>query len=320
MALKLIENTSKTSGVQWSGRLIYGRFVKSKKLTLQAGLERTFAGRRADGFGGLSGSALTLGCETRRVAAEYRWDGMRRGDDPAHPHVVFQATLAGWGSFERGPRRWRVGEGMVFFAVLPSPHVYRLPEDSPAWSFFWLNFGHPWIVERITALAVRHPPVVPLPEESKLMAVSRSFFERVCAVRFEDGIAEEGAALEWLLEFERHLHELAHPRGRREMMIAEVRAYTLANLGRSFGVEELARRHGMSRSHFSHQFRAATGVAPAAQVLEMRLAEVRRRLRETGEPLKDIAGVTGFADANHLCKAFRRAFHLSPGMFRRQVR
>jgi AraC-like DNA-binding protein len=245
---------------------------------------------------------------------------MRRGDDPAHPHVVFQATLAGAGSFERGPRRWPVGEGMAFFAVLPSRHVYRLPEDSPEWGFFWLNFGHPWVVERITALAERHPAVVPLPDESKLMAASRSLFERVCAGRFEDGIAEEGAALEWLLEFERHLYELAHPRGRRELMMAEVRAYALANLGRSFGVEELARRHGMSRSHFSHQFRAATGVAPAAQVLDVRLAEVRRRLRETGLPLKDIAGETGFADANHLCKAFRRAFHLSPGMFRRQVR
>ena len=308
------------TGVQWSRRVIYGRFVKSKKLTLQAGFEQTFAGRQADGFAWLGGSVLTLGCETRRVAAEYRWDGMHRGDDPAHPHVVFQATLAGSGSFERGPRRWRVGTGLAFFAVLPSRHVYRLPEDSREWSFFWLNFGHPWLVERISELAARHPPVVPLPDNSKLLAMSRSLFERVCTGRFEDGIAEEGAALEWLLEFERHLHELAHPRGRREMMIEEVRAFTLANLARSFGVEALARRHGMSRSHFSHQFREATGLAPAAQVLDLRLAEVRRRLRETGAPLKDIASETGFADANHLCKAFRRAFHLSPGMFRRQVR
>lgn len=287
---------------------------------MQAGLERAFASRRADGFAWLGGGALTLGCETRRVAAEYRWDGMRRGEDPAHPHVVFQATLAGWGSFERGKRARRVGEGQAFFAVLPSRHVYRLPEESAGWSFFWLNFGHPWVVERVKELAARHPPVVGLAPDSKLVAASRSLFERVCAGRFEDRIAEEGAALEWLLEFERHLHEQAHPRGRRERMIAEVRAFTLANLGRSFGVEEIARKYGMSRSHFSHRFREATGTAPAAQVLDVRLTEVRRRLRDTAAPLKDIAGETGFADANHLCKVFRRAFHVSPGMFRRQVR
>ena len=61
-------------------------------------------------------------------------------------------------------------------------------------------------------------------------------------------------------------------------------------------------------------------MAPAAYILEVRLAEVRRLLRETSLPLKDIAGQTGFADANHLCKAFRRQFHMSPGGYRQQVR
>jgi transcriptional regulator GlxA family with amidase domain len=122
-----------------------------------------------------------------------------------------------------------------------------------------------------------------------------------------------------MIALERHLHDLAHPRGLRESMLDEARRFTLENLSSSFGVGELARRGGLSRSHFSHRFRDATGLSPAAFVQSVRLNQVRLLLRDTDRPLKVIAGETGFADANHLCKAFRREYHLSPGVYRRQI-
>lgn len=303
---------------QWSGKPIDGQSVKEPTPTLTP-FERAFAARRDDGFAQLGAGVLALGCETRTVPADYRWDGMKRGDDPAHPHGVFQATLDGWGAFERGGRRWTVGPGQAFFAVLPSRHVYFLPPESGRWSFFWFNTGHPWVVQRLAALAKAHPPVLALGAESRLWGLSRSFFERVCQRRFEDAFAEEGALIEWMLEFERHLHEQAHPRGARAAMLDELRAYTLQNLRRSFGIEEFARRQGRSRSHFSHVFKEATGLAPATHVLDVRLAEARRLLRASEAPLKEIAAATGFADANHFCKAFRRQYHQSPGAYRRHV-
>jgi transcriptional regulator GlxA family with amidase domain len=51
----------------------------------------------------------------------------------------------------------------------------------------------------------------------------------------------------------------------------------------------------------------------------VRLQEVSRRLVHSKEKLEAIARATGFADANHLCKVFRRHRHLSPGEFRRQM-
>lgn len=280
---------------------------------------RVFVGRRRDGFAHLGHPVIDLGCETRTVPHEYVWDGMRRGEDPAHPRILLQVTLGGWGVFEARGKTWRVEAGQAFFAILPSPHVYRLPTESEGWSFFWLNCGYPWAVERGRQLAARHAPVFSLATDAKLMAVCRTFFARICQGRFEDVCAEELAVIEWVLEMQRHLHDLAHPRGQRERLLEELREFTRANLGRAFGIEEFARTQGLSRSHFSHRFREATGLAPAAFVLEARLAEARRLLRESGAPLKEIAELTGFADANHFCKAFRRVFHLSPGVYRRQV-
>ncbi len=262
---------------------------------------------------------ISLGCETRTVPRDYVWDGLRRGDDPAHPRLMLQVTLGGWGAFEARGRTWRVETGQAFLAVLPSPHVYCLPAESAHWSFFWLNCGHPWVVERGQQLAARHAPVFALAADSNLMAACRSFFTRICQGRFEDAFAEEMALLEWMLELERHLHDLAHPRGRRERLLEELRQFTLVNLDRAFGIEEFAQQQGLSRSHFSHRFRRATGLAPAAFVLETRLTEARRLLRESAAPLKEIAERTGFADANHFCKAFRRVFHVSPGAYRRLV-
>jgi AraC-like DNA-binding protein len=305
--------------LQWFQRSKDSLFVNTTGSADLAAFQRVFEGRRDDGFSRLGASVLALGCETRTMPSEYHWDGMRRADDPAHPHVVFQATLDGYGRFERPGRSWTVGPESGFFAVLPSRHIYSLPPASPRWSFFWFNSGHPWVVGRLAQLAREHGPVFELPAGCRLLVQSSAFFERVCQGRFEDGFAEESALLEWMLEFERHLHDQAHPRGRRATMLDSLRTYTLKNLRRSFGVDEYARRQGRSRSHFSHAFKQATGLAPAAFVLDVRLSEARSRLRESSAPLKEISAATGFADANHFCKAFRRRYHLSPGAYRRQT-
>jgi AraC-like DNA-binding protein len=285
---------------------------------LQA-FQRAYARRKDNGFEHSGADVLDLGCETRTDPAAYIWDGMRRGGDPRHPRILVQFTLEGCGRFEQGKRAYKVGPETAFFTVIPSRHVYRLPEDNPHWSFFWLNIGHPWVVQRITALIKTHAPVIPIASGSKLMATSRSFFEQVCYRRLPDAFAEEAVMLDWMLEFERHLHNLAHPQGPRDSMIRQLRAFTLANLSRSFGIEEFARQQGISRSHCGHLFKQITGLSPAAHVLEIRMTEARRRLRETNRPLKDIAAETGFADANHFCKAFRRHCHLSPGAYRKQA-
>jgi len=305
--------------LQWSGLAHYSRFVTADSSSRLAAFRKAFHAWRGDAFSHRPFGDIYLGCETRTDPAAYHWDGMQRGADPRHPRIVFQATLAGAGCFERGSRRWMVGPEFAFIAVLPSRHRYYLPTDVAEWSFFWFTFTHPYVVRRLAELAAHHPPVFPLPAGGSLAAQCLAFFERSCLGRYADHFAEEGALLDWMLGLERHLHDLAHPRDRRDAMLREAREFVQGNLTRSFGIGEMARSFNRSRSHYSHRFRAATGLAPAAYILEFRLAEVCRRLRETAAPLKDLASQTGFADANHLCKAFRRRYHLSPGAYRRQV-
>jgi AraC-like DNA-binding protein len=294
--------------------------VSPSSRPIKTAFEHAFATRKDIRFSHMTERMVTAGCETRTVPSEYRLDGLKRGESRKHPRITFQATLSGCGVMEQGGRRWKVEPGQAFFAVMPSAHVYYLPEDSPEWTFYWFHFGHPYIVQRIAALARRHPPVFEVNRTSSFLRQNLAMFERICRQRFDDEFDEEEALFEWLFSFERHLHSLAYPHAERQELLEQVREYTLANLSRSFGVEEIAARAGLSRSHYCHQFRDATGLTPAAYVTEVRLAEARTQLRKSQAPLKEIAAAAGFADANHLCKVFRRHYHLSPGAYRGQFK
>ena len=89
---------------------------------------------------------------------------------------------------------------------------------------------------------------------------------------------------------------------------------------KALDVNALAAEYGMSRTHFSHLFRARTGLTPAHFATEVRIHEAARMLLETRTPLKQIAVACGFANANHFCKVFRRIQHVSPKSYRRTVR
>ncbi len=77
--------------------------------------------------------------------------------------------------------------------------------------------------------------------------------------------------------------------------------------------------HGMSRTHFSHFFRARTGLTPARFAAEVRVHRATRMLLDPGIPLKQIALDCGFANANYFCKVFRRFQHMSPASYRRRI-
>jgi AraC-like DNA-binding protein len=83
------------------------------------------------------------------------------------------------------------------------------------------------------------------------------------------------------------------------------------------GLEELARRAGAaSRFQLSRDFRAAFGLPPHAYLVQLRLAEARRRLA-SGETPATAAAAAGFADQSHLGRWFRRAYRMTPAAYRR---
>lgn len=258
------------------------------------------------------------GVEHREDPAAYDWDGMRRGGDPKHPIVVIQYTLAGHGRFEQAGRRWEMTAGNCFLAVVPTPNRYYLPTESRSWTFFWLIATHPYAVARLTRIVQEFGPVHALAPDALPITRMVEIIQGLCLSAFVDDLAVEQVLLDMVLEFERYARHAFYPSDRQKLL-ESVRQHVLRHLDRAITVDELAQGTGMSRSHFSHHFRSVTGLPPAQFITDVRLDEVSRRLTQTNRTLKEIARETGFADANHLCKVFRRRLGASPGQFRRRI-
>lgn len=98
--------------------------------------------------------------------------------------------------------------------------------------------------------------------------------------------------------------------------LGELAAWALAHLDQDLSVERLAERGNMSRRQLSRRFRQAFGVAPAAYVEQLRIAEACQRLSESRADLERVAAAVGFRSADVFRRAFERHVGIAPAQYR----
>jgi len=206
--------------------------------------------------------------------------------------------------------------GQGFLVLLPSAHRYRLPPDSKSWTFFWFIAQHPYVAERVSLMRREEAAVQKWHLESPALEQAILLVEGACRGGLRDVWDFEHRLFSWLLEMERELHHGHYPQSERHHWLETARQMVRKRLPKALGASELAAMIGMERTTFSRQFRSKTGRTPAAFMAEVRLEEAMKLLH-TKVKLEAIAAQTGYADANHFCKAFRRRYHTSPGIYRR---
>ena len=85
------------------------------------------------------------------------------------------------------------------------------------------------------------------------------------------------------------------------------------------GVNSLARAVGLSVSHLRRLFLARYGCPPQVWYDRYRLEQVKKTLKETNAPIKNIAFMFGFGSPSHFSDWFRRGAGISPGGYRRHA-
>ncbi|WP_199551742.1 AraC family transcriptional regulator [Streptomyces sp. N35] len=89
---------------------------------------------------------------------------------------------------------------------------------------------------------------------------------------------------------------------------------------RSWTVQELAARAGLSRAAFAKRFTELVGEPPMAYLTRWRMSTAARLLRESEAPLAAVAARTGYGSEYAFAKAFKRAYGKAPGGYRRELR
>src|SRR3954471_23474218 len=81
-------------------------------------------------------------------------------------------------------------------------------------------------------------------------------------------------------------------------------------------VDDLARAAGLSRAHFSREFRRAFGDSPHAYLLTRRLERAAALLRDTDRTVTDICLSVGLRSLASFTTSFTRAYGMSPTAYR----
>ena len=81
-------------------------------------------------------------------------------------------------------------------------------------------------------------------------------------------------------------------------------------------VDDMARAAGLSRAHFSREFRRAFGESPHAYLLTRRLERAAALLRLTDRSVADVCHSVGLQSLGSFTTSFTRTFGVSPAAYR----
>jgi AraC-like DNA-binding protein len=89
-----------------------------------------------------------------------------------------------------------------------------------------------------------------------------------------------------------------------------------ARYAESIGVEEMAAAAGLSRAHFSREFRRAFGESPHSYLLTRRLERAAALLRNTDRSVAEICLDVGLTSVGSFTTSFKRNFGKTPTAYR----
>lgn len=201
-------------------------------------------------------------------------------------------------------------------AVIPpdTPHLYVADEAEP-WSIWWLHVTGADATELSrSATDDGERPVLDLRD---VHAAVGSVETVVTALDHDETDASlylaSGAA--WRLLATLCADRLHGPVESCDRMRG-VQEYIREHLGAPMRLSDLAKRSGLSTSHFTALFRKATGNSVIDYVKRLRSARARELLLTTDRPVSDIAAEVGYTDPFYFSRQFRAVNGVSPTAFR----
>ena len=102
------------------------------------------------------------------------------------------------------------------------------------------------------------------------------------------------------------------------LQLRDALGFLEAHLPSRVELSTLAALAGLSPSHYNRAFKASTGLAPYQWQLQARIERAQSLLLESTRSMEDIAEATGFADAVHFGRTFRKLIGATPSAWRKQ--
>lgn len=104
--------------------------------------------------------------------------------------------------------------------------------------------------------------------------------------------------------------------GLSQRQLVQVLDYINDHLDQEIKLADLAALIGMSQFHFSHLFKQSIAITPYQYLLQQRIERAKQLLKQTDQPILEIALQCGFNSHSHLSKQFRQLTGMTPTSYR----
>ncbi|NEQ66650.1 MAG: helix-turn-helix transcriptional regulator [Symploca sp. SIO2D2] len=101
-----------------------------------------------------------------------------------------------------------------------------------------------------------------------------------------------------------------------QRQLLKVLDYIDAHLSQEVTLGDLAQQVDMSQFHFGRLFKQSLGISPYQYLLEQRIERAKQLLKQTDQPIVNIALDCGFSSHSHLNRKFRQLTGMTPKAYR----
>jgi len=234
----------------------------------------------------------------------------------AAPNNLLIWVTGGFGFLRTEGFDGRVGPGALLSLREGPAHAYGSDAAEP-WNILWVHFEGGDAADWVGRIRGFGDPVADLGVDERLRA---RWLEMVAAFRgpLERDQALAHHLLVGLLGLIVHRLEAGSParRGRHVERLAAVQAYVQAHLDESMSVDDLAAVAHLSPAQLTRVMKEQMGCPPMSYVLDQRVAQACALLRETAQPVKQVAAAVGYDDPYHFSRLFRNRIGRSPARYR----
>jgi AraC family transcriptional regulator of arabinose operon len=240
-----------------------------------------------------------------------------RGRPHGAPESIVIVCTAGSGVVTLFGAEHRAGAGDAIVLPAGVPHRYVADVSDP-WSIWWMHVAGADSAELIAAVATTASPVLHLRDPH---AAATAIGVVVGALERDETAPSlyiaAGAAWSMLAQLAADSRGGSAPGIDRIRVVQDV---IRSDITARLTVPSLARRAGLSPSHFSALFKQTTGLAVMEYVKRLRSARARELLITTDLSVTEIAERVGYSDPFYFTRQFRVVNGTSPTAFRAEGR
>ncbi len=236
---------------------------------------------------------------------------------PGEEYLV-KYCASGYGWLEAEGLEYRIGPGDIVICRDSASHGYGADPGNP-WSVYWAYFKGKSASDYFNSVfSPKGRHVVRIGYDSFL----EQYFRNIILTM------EKGYAPNYMLHVSNllkaifsHTIIMLEPPGRnsgKESEFEELIRYMLENLHKTLTLNQIAKKAGMSKDHFTKVFSKRYGYTPVDYFIRMKMQKACELLVTTGHTIYQIAGGLGYNDCYYFSRLFKKKTGISPGQFRRK--